>query len=543
MDPHPQDFPFGIMTVVELLHLNVRRRLADSVYVDCPFCGDKRGRMNVNFDRNVWRCNYCGESGGMLALYAKRNNTTNSRAYHEIWDALSTGESSWGCEDYGMITTPAAAPGQEATVPRKGKGGIPQSPPADPKEVHRTFSRLFEMLTLSAAHRNHLRSEKRGFTDEQIRQFGFKSTPPYFLCRSLTERLIEQGCTVAGVPGFYRHDNGFWTMKFTNRTAGILIPAVGMDGLICGAQILLDVPIRDKDDPPDKAGAKYIWLSSSSKYMGATSGSPVHFVGKFPARTVYVTEGLLKADIAHCQMNRSFVATAGANNVSALDEIFRTLAQDGTELVIEAQDMDKFRNKNIADGSSKLYLMAKERGMECRCLTWNPNFKGIDDWQLALRRKERQREESNGCNENLDVPDPFQKVQKTKCFQQKYRIYQLDFGSGQKTIPFAFEGIKRMHKAGYEQPPAAEYRLMWDSFVDCPESSTEKEILKEIRHFFSDTLPEGYRGRQIAPSDVLELYDDKKRSYYYVDTAGFEPVCFSPFFAKPMQERTADSTV
>ena len=71
------------------------------------------------------------------------------------------------------------------------------------------------MLTLSPAHRSHLRSEKRGLTEEQIRQFGFKSTPPYFLCRSLTEKLISQGCTVAGVPGFYRHEKGYWTVKFT----------------------------------------------------------------------------------------------------------------------------------------------------------------------------------------------------------------------------------------------------------------------------------------------------------------------------------------
>ena len=49
---------------------------------------------------------------------------------------------------------------------------------------------------------------------------------------------------------------------------------------------LLDVPIWDKNDPPDKAGAKYIWLSSSSKEMGTTSGSPVHFVGKFPGRAL-----------------------------------------------------------------------------------------------------------------------------------------------------------------------------------------------------------------------------------------------------------------
>lgn len=537
MDSHPQEFPFGIMTVAELLHLNVRRRLADSAYVDCPFCGDKRGKMNVNFSRNVWRCNYCGESGGMLALYARLNNMSNSQAYHEIWDALSTGEASWGCEDYGISAAPAAAPVQGAAAPGQGKGGIPQSPPASAQEVHRTFSRLFEMLTLSAAHRNHLRSEKRGLTDEQIRQFGFKSTPPYFLCRSLTERLIGQGCTVAGVPGFYQHENGYWTVKFTSRTSGILIPAVGMDGLIRGAQIMLDTPIRDKNDPPDKSGAKYIWLSSSSKNMGTTSGSPVHFVGKFPARTVYVTEGLLKADIAHCLINRSIVTTAGANNVGALNEVFRTLAQEGTELIIEAQDMDKYRNANTAKGSSKIYLMAKEHGMECRRLTWDPNFKGIDDWQLALRKKERQREEERTDSGDADIP---QDVPETECFLQKYRVYQLDFGREQTPIPFAFEGIKELHKAGYEQPPAKEYRLMWDSALPCPENSTDKEILKRIKDVFSDGMPEGYRGRQVAPSDVLELYDDEKRSYYYVDTGGFEPVRFSPFMAKPMQEQ--DST-
>ena len=55
MDSYPGDFPFGIMDVVELLHLRIRRRQANSVYVDCPFCGDRRGKMNVNFVKNVWR--------------------------------------------------------------------------------------------------------------------------------------------------------------------------------------------------------------------------------------------------------------------------------------------------------------------------------------------------------------------------------------------------------------------------------------------------------------------------------------------------------
>lgn len=55
MDSYPQDFPFGIMDVVELLHLHIRRRQANSVYADCPFCNDRRGKMNVNFTKNVWR--------------------------------------------------------------------------------------------------------------------------------------------------------------------------------------------------------------------------------------------------------------------------------------------------------------------------------------------------------------------------------------------------------------------------------------------------------------------------------------------------------
>lgn len=62
-------FPFGIADVVELLGLTVRRRLPSSLYLNCPFCGDQRGRLNVNTDKNVWRCNRCGAAGGMLALY------------------------------------------------------------------------------------------------------------------------------------------------------------------------------------------------------------------------------------------------------------------------------------------------------------------------------------------------------------------------------------------------------------------------------------------------------------------------------------------
>ena len=134
--------------------------------------------------------------------------------------------------------------------------------------IHHTYSVLLDMLHLSDGHRAHLTSPKRGLSQEQNRQLRYKSTPLPFLCRSITDRLIKQGCKVQGVPGFYLDSAGRWTLNFSKRTAGILIPARSIDGLICGMQILLDVPIREKDAPPDKTGAKYIWLSSASKPMG-----------------------------------------------------------------------------------------------------------------------------------------------------------------------------------------------------------------------------------------------------------------------------------
>lgn len=401
MGSYPDEFPFNIMDVVELLHLRIRRQQSNSVYVDCPFCGDRRGKMNVNFVKNVWRCNYCGEHGGMLGLYARLNNTTTSDAYWEIAEALcdncheehirSGNEAPKLAVSTGSSLSGARADaGRHSTSERKT---VPQSEKASPAEIHQTLSLLLAQLTLRPAHREHLRSPKRGLSDEQIESLGFKSTPPPFLCRSITARLIQMGCKVEGVPGFYRDDCGYWTMAFYKKTSGILIPAVGFDGRLQGFQIMLDVPLKDKDDPPEKAGAKYIWFSSSSKRDGASSGSPVHLVGDPSARVVYVIEGLLKADISHCLTGRTFAAIAGANNTSPLDPLFALLAQSGTEEIIEAHDMDKYNNQMTMAGASKIYLTARKYGMNCRRLTWNPNYKGFDDWQLALRRENQRRKE------------------------------------------------------------------------------------------------------------------------------------------------------
>ena len=565
MVPKTSVFPFTIADVAAPLPLHIRRRSPGYIYADCPLCGSQRGKLCINLSKNAWCSNCCGDSGGMLALYAKAQNVSNAAAHSEICDALLTGGPASG---YGAARQ--ARPQKEA----------PASARAPAQVIHQTYSALLALLQLSPAHRKHL-LEKRGLTGEQIDAFGFKSTPAAHLCRSLTARLMEQRCTVQGVPGFYLTDSGKWTVKFRQRTSGILIPYRGIDGMIQGLQIRLDHPLRNENDPPDKVGAKYIWLASTQKPMGTSSGSPIHFVGNPCSRVVYVTEGALKADIAHVLMGRTFAATGGAGCVAQLDGLFQTLRQNGTEEIIEAEDMDKYSNRGVSQGASKLYALAKKHGLSCRRLTWNPNYKGIDDWLLALHRKNTKTEEqdmflnrmtfkeryqsglcgldaiksftkrweqSEGCTQSLreylgltdfeyaaylqgGTSGDFQQMLDGGRTCQKFRIYQLELQPG-KTVPFAFEGIDALRKAGYEQPPASEYRLVYEGCMMCPKAQTSHEILERIFARYNDELPEDYHGRSISLSDVVELYDDEGRSYYYCDTTGFVPVKFSPLLAR-----------
>ena len=552
------DFPFGIMDVVELLHLRIRRPSPQGVYVDCPICNDKRGKMHVNRQNDTWRCNYCDESGGMLSLYARLHNMSTSEAYREIRDAMLNGV---GLSDYAV------------KYPDKPKVETVESTPiADIEVRHKTYTALLSMLTLSDAHYEHLK-KVRGLSNEQIAKLGYKSNPPFYMCGLLAERLIERGYTLEGIPGFYQKD-GQWTIASSTYTAGILIPARTRQGYISGFQIRLDVPLKNEDDPPDKQGAKYIWFSSAGKPKGTSSGSPAHFVGDPDAGVVYVTEGLLKSDISHYLMNRSFAATAGVNNMAQLELLLKELAENGTHTIIETEDMDKYRNEAAAKGALKLYDLARKYGMTCRGLNWNPNYKGVDDWQLALKRNAAVKEDSRMnfrqrfmyglCNFDTiddDIADwhestenecelheylglswedyslfvensaEFESRLLSQRQEQGFRIYQLNI-SLHKVIPFAFGGIEDLHKAGHDYPPAAEYSLIHEGMLHCDENEDDFQRLTRIANQFGDVLPKNYRGRSVAPSDVLELYDDTGRRYFYRDKDRFHPVKFSPMLAR-----------
>lgn len=354
------DYPFTILDVAEILNLRIRRRQPTNMDVDCPFCGHKKGKMNINLEKNVFRCNYCNEKGGMIELYGKVFQISNAQAYAEICEILRCGRE----------TGELPAPKKNVYIAE-----MEQLPRADLETRHQTYGMLLSQLILTKDHKENLM--KRGLTEEQIIKYGYKSTPVFGFDR-IVSAIIGKECVLDGVPGFYTKKDNTYGIHFSKYSSGILIPVRSMDGRIEGFQIRLDRPIDDK---------KYIWFSSSNQFRGASIGGPVHFIGNPADETVYVTEGALKANIAHSFSGKTFVALAGVSHYKALEAVFAQLKQNGTKHIIEAYDMDKYTNPHVERACLEMIKIANAYGFEVHRLRWNEAYKGIDDWLAAKAGK------------------------------------------------------------------------------------------------------------------------------------------------------------
>lgn len=399
-----EDFPFNMVDLIYLLRLGIRHKGTISWDADCPFCHGE-GKMNLNLKKKVFRCNRCGEAGGMLDLYGKLYGVDYATACGEIKEALGKGETG---KEYAVQKVAVKQPPE-----------ILQAEPASIQERHKTYTRLLSMLPLSGTHENNLL--ERGFSLERIVQNGYKSTPA-FGYKKLAERLLKEGCVLQGVAGFFQDKNGAWTVNFSAKNAGFLVPVRNTEGLIAGMQIRLDHPYD---------GRKYIWFSSAERPMGITSGSPVHFVGEEGKHTAYVTEGPLKADLSNFLSGGTFVAVAGVNLYGNLPPVLHRLKETGTRLVYEAYDMDKLlkldcredykkeyclscelrrngkekaacpkkkvKRDNIQKGCRNLYRICRENGLERKSLTWdkdeqgewNGKIKGVDDYLVSIQKTEK----------------------------------------------------------------------------------------------------------------------------------------------------------
>lgn len=308
--------------------------------------------MNINLTKNVFRCNYCGESGGMIELYSKVFQISNAQGYAEICEILHCGKEPGELPKPKQLYTP----------------DMEQLPKADLETRHQTYSMMLAQLILSKDHQQNLMH--RGLNKEQILKYGYKSTPAFGFNR-IVSAIMSKECVLDGVPGFYTKKNNTYGINFHKNASGILIPVCSMDGRIEGFQIRLDRPIEDK---------KYIWFSSSNQFRGTSVGGPVHFIGNPADKTVYVTEGALKANIAHSFCGKTFVALAGVSHYKSLESIFAQLKQNGTKNIVEAYDMDKDTNVHVEQSCMQMMQMADKFGFQVHRLRWDARYKGIDDW-------------------------------------------------------------------------------------------------------------------------------------------------------------------
>jgi len=417
--------PFTIEDVAQLLFIEriPSRSSQDSSFpVVCPFCGDRRGKMNFCICKdgdikNTYHCYNCGEQGNMLQLYARLNGIQGTdcckTAYHEIRHRLD----GKACTDYHKVREKQLARMAEASAE-----------PADYGKRDLVYREMLSMLHLKKRHRENLL--ERGFTfrqTEQMEELGFKSTEPE-AAGSICRRLLKKGYSLDGIPGFYLNRNGDWRIAFFDYNAGMLCPAWTRNRELAGFQIRLDSPYK---------GMKYSWLTSSGKERGCSSKSPAGFFGKPDASIVYVTEGILKAAAAHLATGKTFIGNPGVGHYKEIAVILKQMKENGLKLVYECYDMDKLLNlacredydeacarcaleerggtecpkkkkkrEDIRRGCNHLYRACEELSLKCLRVTWDTDKdglwagrqKGVDDWKLEEQKEHMK--ENRGCRDD-----------------------------------------------------------------------------------------------------------------------------------------------
>ena len=280
------------------------------------------------------------------------------------------------------------------------------------------YKEMLTFLKLKETHRRNLLL--RGLTLNEVRQMeerGFLSTDEENSV-TIARKLLKKGFRLDGVPGFFINRDGDWEAAFYRKNNGYLCPVRDGKERIIGFQIRLDVPLKER---------KYLWFTSSGLEKGTSSGSPAGMFGKIKDGTVYVTEGILKAEIAWMCTGNPYIGVPGVSNHKGLETVLRKLKEQGLKRVYECYDMDKMmelsckhdeksacrqcehgiylyhgecpkkRRKRdmIRKGCIKLYEICEKLNVSCKRVTWDTDasgtwmehYKGVDDW--ILRKEEK----------------------------------------------------------------------------------------------------------------------------------------------------------
>ena len=241
-------------------------------------------------------------------------------------------------------------------------------------ELDKVYRAVLNELTLNPEHRENLR--KRGLTDEVIDRCLYRSVPEHWA--GVFVRLKKLKISFIGIPGFYEK-NGKAFSACTK--PGFFIPYFNADNQIVGMQI--------RFDDGDK---RYRWFSSPGYENGCSAKNIASYgiPGVMPKcakdKTVYITEGALKAHIACTLSGNShpYIALAGVNCFNQWEATCEHLKALGVTHVADAFDSDRESNEHVRNALKKLYAIAARYGITMTRFNWGTAYKGVDDYFLAV---------------------------------------------------------------------------------------------------------------------------------------------------------------
>ena len=355
---------FSMLDIVGILGLPFPKHGESSYYIQCPCCDDTQDprskHLNINLKKNVYRCPRCGFNGGMFDLYAYYAHIPRK----EVYNALRKRIGNIGSSDDGHKKVPPTVPEQPEET---------ECPIIDVESRHATYSALLSKLTLAKDHRENLLN--RGLTDQEIDKLGYKTTPVAGMSM-IAKQLRQEGYYLAGVPGFFRKEDGNWT--FIHEKRGILIPVRDHKGQIQGLQI--------RRDNTEKR--KFRWVSSTDMKDGCKAEGWTHLAGPI-VETVVLTEGPMKADVIHALTGITVLAVPGVNTLTQLRIALEVLRAEGVERIQTAFDMDFTTNYHVQNGFNNLLALLDDMNFKFGTYLWDSRYKGLDDyiWESMMNKK------------------------------------------------------------------------------------------------------------------------------------------------------------
>lgn len=345
-----------------------------SFYIACPSCtngdtGRVRKTLNLNLEKDVFRCPKCSAGGGAVKFYAFMAKGIDPGAFASD-DTLYKSVCS---ELFGKINNDQKAGIVYSTYEPKASIDFP---PTDIIDRDETYNAMLKMLPLSDIHYNNL--IERGLRKEDIERNGYATIPQLKLDSIPYELRTEHFCNLQGVPGFFKNHSNNWTM--TKQISGFYIPMRGLSSSFAQDSIGPIQGLQTRFDNPGD-GPRYMWFSSRDMKSGCGAMTWPHFVG-YPEKVVYLTEGGLKGDIAHRFTGDPYVCIPGVNALKQLEPMLVELKKYGVLKIKTAFDMDLLTNEHVRKAYDNLVALIHKHGFECEMMTWDPEYKGIDDYLL-----------------------------------------------------------------------------------------------------------------------------------------------------------------